>query len=191
MIDCRSLQSKPFAVPSGSTVVIMDTNTRRPLVGSAYAERRENCERVAAALGVQALRDADLDRLPDALVTERRRARHVITENRRTLDAARAMARGDGEALGALMSHSHVSLRDDFEVSGPALDQMVAIAHTSPGCLGARMTGAGFAGCAVALVRTDGSEKFCAVVEQRYRAAGGMDATVWVCEPASGGSVQE
>ena len=104
--------------------------------------------------------------------------RHVITENRRTLDAARVMARGDGEALGALMSHSHVSLRDDFEVSGPALDQMVAIAHTSPGCLGARMTGAGFAGCAVALVRTDGSEKFCAVVEQRYRAAGGMDATV-------------
>ena len=85
MIDCRSLQSKPFAVPSGSTVVIMDTNTRGPLVGSAYAERRENCERVAAALGVQALRDADLDRLPDALVTERRRARHVITENRRTL----------------------------------------------------------------------------------------------------------
>ena len=194
MIDCRSLQSEPFTVPSGSTVVIMDTNTRRPLVGSAYAERRENCERVAAALGVQALRDADLpdlDRLPDALVTERRRARHVITENRRTLDAARAMARGDGEALGALMSHSHVSLRDDFEVSGPALDQMVAIAHTSPGCLGARMTGAGFAGCAVALVRTDGAEKFCAVVEQRYRAAGGMDATVWVCEPASGGSVQE
>ena len=194
MIDCRSVQSEPLAIPPGSTVAIMDTNTRRPLVGSAYAERRESCERAAAALGVQALRDADLsdlDRLPGVLATERRRAHHVITENRRTLDAARATARGDADALGALMSHSHVSLRDDFEVSSPALDQMVAIAHTSPGCLGARMTGGGFAGCAVALVRTDEAEVFCTVVEQRYRGAGGLDATVWVCEPASGGSVQK
>ena len=193
MIDCRSLQSEPFAVPPGSTVAIMDTNTRRPLVGSAYAERRESCERAAVALGVQALRDADLsdlDRLPGALATVRLRARHVITENRRTLEAAQAMARGDAVALGALMSDSHVSLRDDFEVSGPALDQMVAIAHTSPGCLGARMTGGGFAGCAVALVRTDRAEEFCTAVEQRYRSADGMGATVWMCEPADGGSVQ-
>ena len=193
MIDCRSLQSEPFAVPAGSTVAIMDTNTRRPLVGSAYAERRESCERAAVALRVQALRDADLsdlERLPSAPATVRLRARHVITENRRTLDAARAMALGDAEALGALMSHSHVSLRDDFEVSSPALDQMVEIAHTIPGCLGARMTGGGFAGCAVALVCTDVAEEFCAVVEQQYRGPGGIEATVWVCEPASGGSVR-
>ena len=194
MIDCRSLQSELFSVPRGSTVAIMDTNTRRRLVGSAYADRRESCDRVAAALGVQALRDADLsdlDRLPGALATERRRARHVITENRRTLDAALAMAHGDAETLGALMSQSHISLRDDFEVSGPALDQIVAIARTSPGCLGARMTGGGFAGYAVALVRTDEAEQFCTVVEQRYRGAGGIDAAVWLCQPASGGSVQQ
>ena len=192
LIDCRSLSSEPLAVPPGSTVAIMDTNTRRPLVGSFYAERRESCERATKALGVEALRDADLsdlDRLPSALATERRRAHHVITENRRTLDAAQAMASGDAEALGELMNQSHASLRDDFEVSGPDLDQIVAIAQASPGCLGARVTGGGFAGCAVALVQADQAETFRATVEQRYRSADGKAATVWTCDPASGGSV--
>ena len=192
LIDCRSLLSKPVPIPPGVLVAVMDTTTRRQLVHSAYADRRDSCARAAAALGLVSLRDAqlaDLDRLPPSLSTERRRAHHVITENQRTLDTAQAMADGDSEALGALMDASHASLRDDYEVSGPALDEIVEIARRTPGCLGARMTGGGFAGCAVALVRTERADEFCSAVTERFRNACDLEATIWLCEPAAGGSV--
>jgi galactokinase len=112
----------------------------------------------------------------------------VITENRRTLDAADAMRQGDAASLGRLMNESHVSLRDDFEVSGPGLDSIVEVALRAPGCLGARMTGGGFAGCAVALVRTDEAERFERSVLDRYRYDGHV-ARVWICAPASGSAV--
>ncbi|MCQ3807264.1 MAG: galactokinase [Acidimicrobiaceae bacterium] len=191
LIDCRSLHVEPYPLPEGSVVAVIDTGTRRQLVDSEYADRRAACARAAAAMGVGSLRDAelaDLERMPCELATERRRAHHVITENRRTADAAQAMAVGDAAALGSLMIASHDSLRDDYEVSGPALDQMVEIARGSAGCLGARMTGGGFAGCAVALVQTEAATEFQARVAQRYRDESGLDAEIWLCDPAAGAS---
>ena len=192
LIDCRSLHAEPYPLPENSVVAVMDTKTRRQLVDSEYADRSSACERAAAAMGVESLRDAesaDLEAMPAELGTEQRRARHVLTENRRTLDAAQAMAEGDAETLGALMDASHDSLRDDYEVSGPALDELVEIARDSPGCLGARMTGGGFAGCAVALVRAEAASEFQGRVAQRYRYERGVDAGIWLCEPAAGASV--
>ncbi len=191
LIDCRSLQSKPVPIPPGAVVAVMDTSTRRQLASSAYADRRESCARAAAAMGLTSLRDAqlaDLNRLPPSLGTERRRAHHVITENQRTLDAAQAMAEGDADTVGALMDASHASLRDDYQVSGPALDQITEVARTSPGCFGARLTGGGFAGCAVALVSTERADEFCTATIERFRNACDLEATIWLCEPAAGGS---
>ena len=142
-------------------------------------------------IGVGALRDAtvsDLDRVTDE--HDRRRARHVVSENARTLAAAAAMDRDDAPELGRLMSDSHVSLRDDFEVSAPALDAIVEVALTSPGCFGARMTGGGFAGCAVALVDCDEADVFARSVRERY-AFEGRHAEVWMCAPAPGASVTQ
>lgn len=192
LIDCRSLDIEPRRLVDGSVIAILDTMTRRELVDSAYADRRAACARAADWLAVDALRDAQLDAIdgmPDDLTTERRRARHVITENERTLAAARAMHSGDANALGELMNASHASLRDDYEVSGPALDTMVAIAQSGPGCRGARMTGGGFAGCALALVDADGAEAFTRSVRDRYRDACGLDADVWLSQPAAGASL--
>ena len=191
LIDCRSLRATPVPIPDGAVVAVMDTSTRRQLVSSAYADRRDSCSRAASALGLASLRDAQLAhlaRLPTSLGVEQRRARHVITENQRTLDAAQAMSDGNARALGHLMDASHVSLRDDYEVSGPALDQIVDIARTSPGCLGARMPGGGFAGCAVALVSAERADDFCTLIVDQFRNASGLEATIWLCEPAAGGS---
>lgn len=190
LMDCRALTLTPTPLPEGVVVAIMDTGTRRVLAEVAYGERRSACERAAAELGVAALRDATLAQvatIADPVV--RRRARHVVTENERTLAAADAMRRGDATSLGGLMTGSHVSLRDDYEVSGPGLDAIVDVAHTSPGCLGARMTGGGFAGCAVALVRSETASEFVGAVVDGYR-YDGHTAKVWICAPAAGASVR-
>lgn len=183
LLDCRTTTLTPVPLPAHVVVAVMDTGTRRTLADGAYADRRAACERAAAAIGVTALRDATVDQL--ALVTDERdraRARHVVTENERVLAAVAAIAAGEAATFGALMTASHASLRDDFEVSAPALDAIVAAAHDAPGCLGARMTGGGFAGCAVALVQRADAARFAAVVES----ASGPSATVWICEPAAG-----
>lgn len=191
LIDCRTLSATESRLPTGAVVAVMDTLTRRELVDSEYDDRRATCNRAAAHLGVAALRDAtlsDLARLtPGSL--EYRRAHHIVTENQRTLDAAAAMAADDAVTLGRLMNASHTSLRDDYEVSGPALDRIVTVAQGSPGCFGARMTGGGFAGCAVALVDADRVAEFCTAVAQGYYQASGIDPTIWVCQAAPGGSV--
>ena len=190
LMDCREMTLTPVQLPDGVVVAIMDTGTRRVLADAAYGERRASFERAASLLGVRALRDATLDQL--RLVSDdvdRRRSRHVVTENRRTLDAVDAMRIADVEGLGRLMDASHDSLRDDFEVSGPGLDAIVDVARAAPGCLGARMTGGGFAGCAVALVRADASAEFTADVIDRY-GFDGHTARVWLCEPSAGASVE-
>ncbi len=189
LIDCRDLALRPVPLPDGVAVVVLDTSTRRGLVGSAYNDRRAACERVAAALGVPALRDVDASMLAadrDLDPVDRRRAHHIVAENARTLEAADALATGDVVRFGALMDASHVSLRDDFEVSSPALDALVVAAQAAPGCLGARMTGAGFGGCAVALVRQDAVEAFVADATQAYRTATGLDATAYPSRAAAG-----
>ena len=140
-------------------------------------------------IGVDALRDAtlsDLVRVVDEV--DRRRARHVVSENARTLAAADAMERSDAPELGRLMTESHVSLRDDFEVSAAALDAIVETALISPGCLGARMTGGGFAGCAVALVERTQADAFADSVRAHY-GHDGHRAEIWMCAPAGGASV--
>ena len=189
LMDCRALTLTPTPLPDGAAVAIMDTGTRRVLAEGAYADRRASCERAVADLGIDALRDATLTQLSSITdPVDRRRAHHIVTENQRTLDAAAAMRRGDLVELGRLMSESHVSLRDDFEVSGPGLNAIVDVALDAPGCLGARMTGGGFAGCAVALVESGRADDFTADVVDRYSYEG-RQARVWMCEPAAGASI--
>src|SRR5690606_125175 len=145
LIDCRDLSFEPVPLPDDVAVAVLDTGTRRGLVGSAYDDRRAACERVAAALGAPALRDvtiADLRASAHRLdATDLRRSEHVVAEIARALAAADALEAGDATACGRLMDESHASLRDLFEVSSPALDAIVAAARAAPGCLGARMTG--------------------------------------------------
>ena len=145
LLDCRSLEGRHVPLPAGTAVVVLDTGTRRGLVDSAYNERRSQCESVSAHFGVSALRDVTSEELVaragelDDLAL--RRARHVISENERTTEAAEALAAGETARMGELMYASHVSLRDDFEVSSAALDIMVECARGVAGCHGARMTG--------------------------------------------------
>ena len=190
LFDCRSLEGRLVSLPSNASIVILDTGTRRGLVDSAYNDRRDQCEDAASALSVNALRDIDLTELlnkesildPVAF----RRARHVVSENARTERAALAMEMDNAIELGELMDDSHVSLRDDFEVSSIALDEMVECAHRQPSCLGARMTGAGFGGCAVALVETPYIEEFSRRTAEDYRSSTGNDPDVYVCNATNG-----
>lgn len=151
LIDCESIAIKAVPVPDDWEFVVVHSGRSRALAGSEYAARRAACEAAAGVLGP--LRNASLDQL-DALVdpTLRKRARHVITENARVLEFAVAMADADRRTVGRLMRESHASLRDDFEVSTPELDALVGALLATPGVHGARLTGAGFGGCAVALV---------------------------------------
>ena len=195
LIDCRSLETRPVPCPPGAAIVILDTATRRGLVDSAYNERRAQCEAAAAFFGVKALRDVDrqmlqakASELDDAVL---RRARHVITENDRALAAVNAMGNGDLETLGQLMIQSHASLRDDYEVSSDALNAMVDLANAHPACYGARMTGAGFGGCAVAVVESDAADSFTRTVAADYERQTGHNPTLYVCRASSGATVVE
>lgn len=194
LIDCRDLATRAVPVPANMVVAIMDTATRRGLVDSAYNERRSQCEEAAAFFGVKALRDVSLElfeaRCHELDPLTARRARHIITENARTLSAAQAMIAGEGDKLGKFMDASHASLRDDFEVSSSALDTMVEIAQGQAGCHGARMTGAGFGGCAVALVDRELSTAFVANVAELYEAKARLAPQIYVCEASAGASVR-
>lgn len=193
LIDCRTLDMQAVPLPPGVAVAVLDTGTRRGLVDSAYNERRACCEQAARQFGLKALRDMSAEefarRAHELDESPRRRARHVITENERTLKAAEAMRRGDAAAMGRLMDESHVSLRDDFEVSSDALNAMVEAAHHHPGCYGARMTGAGFGGCAVALVNAGVADQFVASVAETYHARTGNQPAVYVCQATNGAEV--
>ena len=153
LLDCTTLAVDPVPLPGDVEVVAVHSGEARRLAGSAYAERRAAGRGAERVIGP--LRDRDrwttVDALDDAVL--RRRARHVITENQRVHQFAAASRPGDAAAAGALMVESHASLRDDFEVSTPALDALVDRLNATPGVLGARLTGAGFGGCAVALCR--------------------------------------
>ena len=190
LIDCRSLKTLSIPLPPDATIVVLDTSTRRGLTDSAYNERRKQCSEAARLLGVAALRDvshADLyaqaDKLSPVLY---KRARHVTTENIRTLKVVGALRHRNVVRAGELLNESHASLRDDFEVSCPELDQIVAFAQMESSCYGARMTGAGFGGCAVALVRTDAAQDFTNRVAAKYREATGLDPRAYICASADG-----
>lgn len=193
LLDCRSLVATPVALPADAAVVVIDTGVRRRLASGEYAERRSACSRATAVLharnaDIAALRDASLAEL-DAARAELgdvtyRRARHVVEENDRVLAFVDALRRGDLSAAGALLNASHESLSTLFEVSGPELDRLVATAQAHPACHGARMTGAGFGGCAVALVRSDAADIFSRDLDAAAAAGGGSAFIV----RASGGA---
>jgi galactokinase len=193
LIDCRSLGLTSAPLPSGTVLVVLDTNTRRGLVSSKYGERREQCEAAAQFFDVPALRDVSVEQfnqraheLDDVI---RKRARHVITENDRTIKAAKAMQAGEVEILGSLMNESHTSMRDDFENSTDAMDAIVTIAQVHDTCYGARMTGGGFGGGAVALVSADDVDAFMETVTSKYVEHTGIDPMLYVCHPTDGASL--
>lgn len=191
-LDCRSLKTKHVPLPDHVAIVVMDTSTRRGLVDSAYNERRSQCEEAADFFGVRALRDLSLEKFEKRKSrlseTVMRRARHVITENRRVLDAVQAMLANDVVQLGKLLNESHVSLRDDFEVTNEALNQIVGAAQMQSSCYGARMTGGGFGGCAVALVDAGETQAFVNQVEKIYRRKSGLEAQIYICKASAGTS---
>ncbi|MAT96363.1 MAG: galactokinase [Anaerolineaceae bacterium] len=198
LIDCRSLETQSVPLPptldgSETAVVILDTTTRRGLVDSAYNERRQQCEAAAEFFGVQALRDVSiaefLEEADNLAPLTRKRAKHVITENLRTLNAAKAMQNADAMLLGQLMNESHISMSDDFEITNNELNVMVTAAQAQPGCFGARMTGGGFGGCAVALVHGEQVEEFVTAVSQQYQQQTDLIPKIYVCQPSDGASV--
>ena len=189
LLDCRSLRIEHIRVPDDVRVVIINSNKARGLVDSEYNTRRAQCEAAAAALGVAALRDATLVALEAGSLDDVvfRRARHVITENARTVAAADALGRGDLPRLGELMAASHASMRDDFEITVPEIDALVDIAKSAIGTAGgARMTGGGFGGCVVAVVAESMVETVCAAVRSEYAARTGLSETIYVSSPSAG-----
>jgi galactokinase len=195
-LDCRSLEIQHIPLPKNVSIIILDTSTRRGLVGSAYNERRSQCEEAARWFGVKALRDVSVQQLVnvqgkhEGLGEEAfRRARHIVTENERVLLALGAMKNNNAHALGDLFNQSHESLRDDFEVTNDALNIMVECARQQKGCYGARMTGAGFGGCAVALVDEGNVEEFENAIARAYRQRSGLDANVYICKASEGAGV--
>jgi galactokinase len=193
LIDCRSLNTEAVPFPSGVAVVVLDTSTRRGLVDSAYNERRSQCEAAAKFFGVAALRDVTMQQFEKSAAgldaVTQRRALHVIGENDRTVQAAEAMRRGNAVELGRLMQQSHRSLRDDYEVSNDALNAMVECASAHKACFGARMTGAGFGGCAIALIRAEAADDFVARTAAAYQQKSGHKPAVYVCQATNGAEV--
>jgi hypothetical protein len=169
LIDCRNLSVELVPLPPSLAVLVVQSGLSRALADSAYAERRATCEAAAERLGLRALRDATADQVADDP-----RARHVVSENERVLAAAVALRGGDVHALGRLLSESHASLRDDFDVSTPELDALVQ-ALIAAGALGARLTGAGFGGCVVALALEEDADRVSADACERYRRLTGLE----------------
>jgi galactokinase len=169
-LDTRSLERQVIPFPSGAEVVVIDSGVPRTLAGSGYNQRRAECEEAAHLLGVKALRDiTDPQAVAELPEPQRRRARHVITEDNRVLEALQGVS---AERFGELMNASHASLRDDYEVSVPALDTLVAMLQETSGVFGARLTGAGFGGACVALVAAGKGEAISRDVIEKYKRSG-------------------
>ncbi len=193
LLDCRSLETRLVKMPEDLAILIVHSNVKRGLVDSEYNTRREQCETAARHFGVIALRDVTLEQLQEAAEQGKlepvvyQRARHVITENERTLAAADALETGDLEKMGVLMAESHISMRDDFAITVPAIDTLVEILQQHIGNDGgARMTGGGFGGCVVALLRPAQVDAVIAAVEAEYPAKTGLKPTCYVCKASDG-----
>jgi galactokinase len=191
LVDCRSLDAESVPLDlqaAGLALVVCDTRVERGLADTGYNDRRATCERAAGMLGVEELRDAtegDLDLLSGA---ELKRARHVISENARVLEAVGALRGRDFDEFGRLMYASHASLRDDYEVSTPELDTFVRTAEQH-GARGARLTGAGFGGCAIALVPEDKTGAFTNACEQAFAEREFEEPAFYEFVPAAGAEI--
>lgn len=195
LIDCRSLETHAVSVPENIAVVIINSNVKRGLVDSEYNTRREQCEAAARFFGVKALRDVSPELFfpirheLDPIVAKR--ARHVITENDRTLAAAEALAAGDMKLMGRLMAESHASMRDDFAITVPPIDRLVEIVKNVIGDRGGvRMTGGGFGGCIVALMPQELVEPVRETVAREYPLqTNGLRETFYVCKASAGAGI--
>jgi galactokinase len=193
LIDCRSRDVEQIPLTFGESdvmIVVVDSKVPRRLADTAYSQRQQECREAAGLLGVESLRDAD-ERLLESHKADLppqpyHRARHVISEDARVTAAVEALRAADISRFGALMHGSHVSLRDDFEVSCRELDLLVALASGGDGVLGARLTGAGFGGCTVNLVRGDSTDAFHEQVVTRYQNETGLPAEMHVCRAVDG-----
>ena len=195
LIDCRSLDTRHVPIPEHARILVFDSGLRRQLASSASNDRRTACDRVVAAARakhswVRALRDID-----DALLAEVapsldpvdvRRAAHVVAENHRPAALADAFQARDLDRAGRLMILSHASLRDLYQVSSPELDALVDLAISEPGCTGARLTGAGFGGCVIAIVEAGSVERVMSSVETGYEQRMGRTTNAFVCRAAEG-----
>jgi galactokinase len=197
-LDCRDLTYRHVPLRADVKIVVCNSGVKRALAQSEYEVRLKQCQQAVAkiagtGLAVESLRDVKLSDLRAArgVLTDLlwRRAYHVVSENQRVLEAVRVLEGGDLERFGALMNASHNSLRDDYEVSSKELDALVEIARKQPGVLGARMTGAGFGGCTVNLVRADAAEAFAQAVGRGYQEALGLNAEVYICRASDGALV--
>jgi galactokinase len=190
-LDCRSFETEQVPLElrhAGLEILVLDTRTPHALVSSEYATRRTTCEQAAGILGVPALRDVDdlaaaLRRLPDEEM--RQRVRHVVTENGRVLEAVDVLRSGRFRDLGPLLDASHLSMRDDFQITVPTVDLAVESAREA-GALGARMTGGGFGGCIIALVEAGASEEVADHIHDRFTAAGYGPPAHFVALPSPG-----
>lgn len=197
LIDCRSLETQATPIPANASIIIINSKVRRGLVESAYNKRREQCEAAARHFGVPALRDVDVAMLnakSEGLDPEVfKRARHVVTEDDRVEQAVKALAAGDLVRMGELMQASHISMRDDFEITVPPIDQLVDIVKGVIGASGGvRMTGGGFGGCVVALVPHEHVDAVRAAIGQNYVSPSGEQAVVYVCRATEGaGEVEQ
>ncbi|NLS12671.1 galactokinase [Vibrio sp. SM6] len=196
LLDCRSLETTAVSMAQDMAVVIINSNKKRGLVDSEYNTRRAQCEEAAAIFGVKALRDVTIEQFNakaaelDPVVAMR--ARHVITENDRTVEAAKALAAGDMVRMGELMEQSHASMRDDFEITVKEIDTLVEMVKSVIGTQGGvRMTGGGFGGCIVALVPPALVDEVKAVVEANYHAATGLKESIYVCQAMPGAGLVE
>ena len=197
-LDCQSLNWQLLALPPGVSIIIADTSVRRKLTTGGYNIRRKECETALNLIkeqipGIASFRNVPMDlfekvapSMPENIL---RRARHVISEIDRTGKARKLLERGDLTGFGRLISETHSSLRDDFEVSCPELNVMVAIAHSLEGCLGARLTGAGFGGCTVNLVETDKAECFIQQLVSAYNEKTGLVPAVYLSNASDGAGI--
>jgi galactokinase len=197
--DTRDLSWEVVPMPEGTALVIADSGVRRSLTSSAYNERRASCQQAVALLQaykpeIQSLRDVSTvefaaygDFLPPVV---RRRAEHVVKEIARVQSAVAALRSDNTRSFGALMFSGHASLRDLYEVSCPELDALVEIARRVPGCIGARLTGAGFGGCTVNLVEESSTTEFMAALMESYQRETGRETEVYLCRASAGASMK-
>ena len=191
LLDCQSLDYKSVTLPEKSSLIIINSNVKRGLVDSEYNVRREQCEEVASFFGTRSLRGITLNDL-EANKSELdpvsyKRALHVLTENERTLKAAEVLASGELKKLGSLMAASHLSMKDDFEITVPPIDTLVDIVKDVIGDEGGvRMTGGGFGGCIVALVPEEYESQVIEQVNNQYPELTGLQASIFVCKASPG-----
>lgn len=191
LIDFESIEVTQVPFPEGVEVLLVDSSVRRELTTTGYNDRREESFEAARALGVKSLREASLDDMTRGGLNDvlARRARHVISENGRVQEVADALRRGDLTTAGGAMSASHISLAKDYEVSVPEVDLLVSLLNETDGCYGARMTGGGFGGYVVALVKPESSNEAAKATLETYRERTGLNGSAFTATPQSGTSV--